>query len=206
MGNWIHSQSGDASHFGVAGRLECGAILLGLLVSAAHGQLAANQSPLYTGNFESGSGAGSGEVNRKLSRASPVLPASFRRPSPTEQVESRRMRPAVGTVALAFLLASGGAAQIDERCPGTALEAAPRLLSSLNPLKNTARKEGYEVRLVFRLTVTETGSVRDPELDHPPQSADSEKVKAEILKLRFCPAVRQSRYAEIRATFDIQLK
>ena len=107
---------------------------------------------------------------------------------------------------MAFLLAWVCSSQIDERCPGTALEAGPRLLSSLNPLKDIARKEGYEGRLVFRLTVTETGSIRDPELEHPPQSADSEKVKAEILKLRFCPAVRQSRYAESRATFDIQLK
>lgn len=59
---------------------------------------------------------------------------------------------------------------------------------------------------MFRLTVTETGSVRDPDVTHPPHLVDSDKVKEQIRKLRFCPAVRYSRYAEVRYSFDIELK
>ncbi len=112
----------------------------------------------------------------------------------------------VRIIGLAFVLASVCSAQVDERCPGTALERGPELLSSLNPLQETVRKEGYQGRLAFRLTVTETGSVRDPIVTHPTQLADSDKIKDEMLKLRFCPAVRYSRYAEVQAEFDIKLK
>jgi hypothetical protein len=108
---------------------------------------------------------------------------------------------------MALLFASLGSSQVDERCPGTALDRPPRLLGSFNPLKDTARKEGYrEGRLVFRLTVTETGNVRDPEITHPPQFSDSEKIKEQILKLHFCPAVRFSRYTEVRYVFEIAMK
>jgi hypothetical protein len=112
------------------------------------------------------------------------------------------MRPAV----LALLFATAGYSQVDERCPGTALESPPKLLSSLDPLKETARKEGYAGRLVFGLTVTETGRVREPVVTHPPQFVDSDRIKEQIRQLRFCPAVRHSRYAETRYHFDIDLK
>ena len=107
---------------------------------------------------------------------------------------------------MAFLLKSVCSSQVDERCSGTALDRPPKLLSSLNPLKDTARNEGYQGRLLFRLTVTETGTVRNPEVTRPPQFTDSEKIKNQILKLRFCPAVRYSRYADVRYVFDIKLK
>jgi hypothetical protein len=109
-------------------------------------------------------------------------------------------------VMLALLLATAGPAQVDERCPGTALDRSPKLLSSLEPLKGAAREEGYRGRLMFGLTVTETGSVRDPEVTYPPQFADSDKIEEHIRQLRFCPAVRHSRYAEVRYTFDIELR
>jgi hypothetical protein len=100
---------------------------------------------------------------------------------------------------LAFLLAPVGVAHVDERCPGTALERPARLLSSLEPLKKAAREEGYRGRLTFRLTVTETGDVRDPE-------AGSHKIKEQIRQLRFCPTVRHSRYVETQYHFDIELR
>ena len=107
---------------------------------------------------------------------------------------------------MAFLFAPVCLSQVDEGCPGTDLERGPKLLSSLEPLKNAAREEGYQGRLVFRVTVTETGSVVDPVIERPSQSTGSERITTEIFKLRFCPAVRSSRYAAVRATFDVQLK
>ena len=81
-------------------------------------------------------------------------------------------------LSVVFLAAFVCSSQIDERSPATALERAAKLLSSLDPLKDTARNEGGEGRLVFRLTVTQTGSVRDPIMKYPTQLADSEKIKA----------------------------
>jgi hypothetical protein len=107
---------------------------------------------------------------------------------------------------VAFLVASVCSAQIDERCPSTARDRGPKLLSSLNSLKDTARNEGHQGRLLFRLTVTETGGVRDPVVTYPAQFTGSENIKGEILKLRFCPAVRYSRYTEVEIKFDIELK
>lgn len=107
---------------------------------------------------------------------------------------------------LAFLLASVCSAQVDERCPGTALERGPTLLTGLDALKKAAKAEGYEGRLSFRFTVTDTGKVRDPEVKHPPQLVDSSRIKDEIAKLRFCPAVKFSRYVETPAQFDIDTR
>ena len=115
------------------------------------------------------------------------------------------MRPAA-LVILAILVAAAGGAQVDPRCPGTAIDRSPGLLSSLEPLKKAARDEGYRGRLTFGLTVTETGGVRDPEVTYPSQFAESDKVKDLIRQLRFCPAVRFSRYAEVRYAFDIELR
>jgi hypothetical protein len=106
---------------------------------------------------------------------------------------------------MAFLLAPVCSSQIDERCPSTALERGPKLLGSLNPLKTAARKAGYEGRLLFGLSVTDTGSVRDPVVKNPTQFTDSDKIKDEIVRLRFCPAVRYSRYTEVQVQFDIQV-
>jgi len=118
------------------------------------------------------------------------------------------MRPKVllRTTLMAFLVASVCSSQIDERCPSTARDRGPKLLSNLNSLKDTARSEGYRGRLLFRLTVTETGGVRDPVVTYPAQLTDSANIKGEILKLRFCPAVRYSRHTEVEIKFDIQLK
>src|SRR5215213_5792197 len=118
------------------------------------------------------------------------------------------MRPAVmaRALSLAFALATVCSSQIDERCPSTALEQGPKLLGSLQALKDAARNEGYDGRLLFRLTVTDTGSVRNLVVKHPEQLIGSDKIKGEIAKLRFCPAVRYSRYAEVQMDFDIQTK
>ena len=105
-------------------------------------------------------------------------------------------------VSCALLAASFCSSQVDERCAGTAVEHGPKLLGGLDPLKDTARNQGYD-RLVFRLTVTETGNACDPVIAYPPQLAGSAIVKAEILKLRFCPAARYGRYTEVRVEFDI---
>lgn len=107
---------------------------------------------------------------------------------------------------MAFLLASVCSSQIDERCPSAAHEQGPRLLSSFEPLRDTARNEVYDGRLLFRLTVTETGSVRDPVVKHPAQFIASAGIKDEITKLRFCPAVKYSRYTEVQVEFDIQTR
>ena len=107
---------------------------------------------------------------------------------------------------VALFIASVCSSQVDERCPSTAIDHSPKLLSSLNPLKETARNEGYKGRLLFRVTVTETGSSRAPLVKYPAQLAESDKVKSEIVKLRFCPAVRYSQYTECQIEFDIELK
>jgi hypothetical protein len=110
------------------------------------------------------------------------------------------------TIVFACALASGCLAQVDERCTGTALDHPPRLLGKWKPVQDAARSRTHERTLVFRLTVTETGSVRDVVIQSPAQLAGADDLKSEILKLRFCPAVRYSRYTETRPEFNIQLK
>jgi len=107
---------------------------------------------------------------------------------------------------MGLVLVSLCASQVDERCSGTAVEKGPTLLSSYEPLKSAARAGTDEKKLTFRLTITETGSVRNVAITYPATLLSSDKVKGEILKLRFCPAVKFSRYAEVKGEFQIQLK
>jgi hypothetical protein len=94
---------------------------------------------------------------------------------------------------------------IGERCPGTALERGPQLISNLNSLKQTVRELGYSGRLTFRLTVAETGSVRDAVVTHPAALKDSSRIHRAISSLKFCPAVRYSRFAAVTVNFDINV-
>lgn len=107
---------------------------------------------------------------------------------------------------LAFLLVTACAAQVDERCPGTSLERGPTPLTKWDALKKLVRAEGYKGTLSFQLSITDTGAVRDPKVTHPPQFVDSAKIKDELEKLRFCPAVKFSRYVETPANFHLDLR
>lgn len=107
-------------------------------------------------------------------------------------------------IGMSLLLARVSSCQVDERCPSVAYEQNPKLLSSLEPVKAAARSEGCSGRLLFRLTVTEVGSVHDPVITYSKQCTDANKIKDEIRKLRFCPAVRYSRYTAREVNFDVQ--
>ena len=110
------------------------------------------------------------------------------------------------TLSLALLLAPAVFPQVDERCPGTAFDRGPSLLGSFEPLNAAGRQEGFQGRLSFQLTVTETGTTQDARVTNPTRFDGSVRIKGEIAKLRFCPAVKSSRYREATAKFDIQVE
>ena len=118
------------------------------------------------------------------------------------------MRPATVFIVCAVLLTGAvkmRSEAVDERCPGTALERGPSLIGNLDPLKRVVREEGYSGRLVFRITITDTGSVRQTFIVSPALK-DSEKVRTAIEALKFCPAVRHGRYASVQVSFDVQVE
>jgi hypothetical protein len=111
----------------------------------------------------------------------------------------------VKRICMAYLFVSLFVCQADEGCSGTAYEQGPKIISSLEPLKQVARSEGHS-RLVFRLRVTESGSVRDVIGTYPAHFMDVKKLKEQILNLKFCPAVKYSRYTAADIHFDIQIR
>jgi len=119
------------------------------------------------------------------------------------------MRPAAVFVVCAVLLTGAVKVQsevVDERCPGTALERGPSLIGNLDPLKRVVREEGYSGRLLFRITITDTGSVRQTVIIGPVALKESEKVRTSIEALKFCPAVRHSRYVSVQVSFEVQVE
>ena len=114
--------------------------------------------------------------------------------------------PVIGkTICTAFFLASVSVCQVDQRCPGTAYEQNAKIISSLEPLKQVAHSEGYS-RLVFRLRVTDSGRVQDAIGTYPANFMRVQKLKEQVFDLRFCPAVKYSRFITTDVQFDIQIK
>jgi hypothetical protein len=109
-----------------------------------------------------------------------------------------------GTICVLLLpLAPLGISQVKNSCPSTALDHNPKLLSSLEPLRQAVRAEGYSGRLLFRLTVTESGDVRDAVVTYPTDLVGVKSVTESIQHLNFCPAVRYGRYTSQELRFDI---
>jgi hypothetical protein len=97
-------------------------------------------------------------------------------------------------------------AQVDQRCPGTALDRGPVVISGRDQLKKVIHAQGYSGRFNFRATITEDGTVRDPVIMYPASMKDAQTVRTSIESMRFCPAVKYSRYASVNVNFDIEVK
>lgn len=121
--------------------------------------------------------------------------------------KSRPYRRLLLVVLLAWLLLPGGAwsAEIHDSCPGTALERGPRLIGNTDRVRRAAREAGFSDQLVFRVLITEDGTVENPTVIAPKSLQRSPKILRAISELRFCPAVRYSRYAAVTVTLHVQV-
>lgn len=97
-------------------------------------------------------------------------------------------------------------AEVDRQCPSTALERGPSLIGTLDAVKALAYAHGHSGRFSFDVTVTETGTVRDAVVLNPKALDKSEKVREAIGSLKFCPAVRHSRYVSVKVRFEVVLQ
>jgi hypothetical protein len=98
-----------------------------------------------------------------------------------------RFAAAVMICGVLFASAAGLRAEVDQRCPGTALDRAPSLISSMDQLRHT-------------------GTVRETVIISPASLKDPQRVSTSLKALEFCPAVRYSRYAPVKANFDIPVE
>lgn len=110
-----------------------------------------------------------------------------------------RMRTAIvlSTLCAGLLIACPDIPEENGPCPGTALEKGPTLISDLEPFKSLVRSAGYRGRIILTVTVTESGSVRHPEIKQPARLNTDKRVLKQVRALRFCPAVKYSRYTAI---------
>lgn len=120
---------------------------------------------------------------------------------------SRPYRSLAPAVLLWWMLLPGAAwsAHVHESCPGTALERGARLIGNTDDVKRAAREAGFSDELVFRILITEDGSVENAAVIAPKSLQGSPKILRAISELRFCPAVRYSRYAAMTVTFHVQV-
>jgi hypothetical protein len=89
------------------------------------------------------------------------------------------------------------------RCPGTAINRAPQLLTSTDPIRAAIGAAGHSGTTRFRLSVTETGSVEDVKFITPARLNDVSAVVDLVRDMRFCPAVVKSNYKAVTVTFDM---
>ena len=80
------------------------------------------------------------------------------------------------------------------------------LVFSAHGVPKAVRAEAYTGRVVFRLTITDTGEVQDPVITSPARLDNVNAVKDRIREWRFCPAVQVNRYATVKAQFDIEVR
>jgi hypothetical protein len=108
--------------------------------------------------------------------------------------------------AVLFSTTVGIRAEVDQQCPGTALDRGPVLISGMDQLKRVIREQGFSGRVKFRATITEDGTIEQPVIMHPASMKGSQTVRSSIEGIRFCPVVRYSRYASVTVNFDIEVK
>jgi hypothetical protein len=111
-----------------------------------------------------------------------------------------RIRTAIALIALC-----AGVVLAEGNCPEIALEKAPTLISDLEPLKRTVRSTGYSGRIIVTITVTESGSVRDPKIKQPARLASNSKILDQVRALRFCPAVKFSQYTAAPLELSVEV-
>jgi hypothetical protein len=114
----------------------------------------------------------------------------------------RLMLPAI--VAVLLPLTAVGQSEVDSRCPITAFDRPPSLLGTLDSIRTLLRAEGFSGRFTFRLTLTETGGVRDVVVTSPESLKSSQKVRQAIAELKFCPAVSLGRDRAAKVNFEVR--
>jgi hypothetical protein len=115
----------------------------------------------------------------------------------------------VGLLAIYGVLVTGSAtaaSDVDQRCPGTALDRGASVIGSFGELKHVLREASYSGRFIFQATITDAGNVLNPVVIAPDRFKDSEAVRSSIEALKFCPAVRYGRYASSRTNFDLRVE
>jgi hypothetical protein len=98
---------------------------------------------------------------------------------------------------IALLVPAAAFCEVDKSCPGTALEHPPKLLGNNDAFQNAVRAEAYTARVVFRLTITDTGEVQYPVITSPARLDSVKALKDRIREWRFCP---------LKAQFDIEVR
>src|SRR4051794_34847965 len=92
-------------------------------------------------------------------------------------------------ILFALLITAPLAGQVDKPCPSTTYDVAPKLLTSIEPFKRAVCSQNCTGRVVFRLTVSDTGSVSDPKFISPVRLDFMRELKDRIGEWKFCPAV-----------------
>ena len=80
------------------------------------------------------------------------------------------------------------------RCPGTAIDHPPQLLTSLEPFRQAVRNAGYTGKVVARITIGDDGSVSKAAVTSPDRLKLSRTITDRLNELRFCPAVVLNTY------------
>lgn len=80
------------------------------------------------------------------------------------------------------------------------------MISSLDALRQVVGEERYSGRLTFRATITDTGFLRNAVVISPASLKESKKLRSSIEALKFCPAVRHSRYSSETVNFNIAVE
>lgn len=83
---------------------------------------------------------------------------------------------------------------------------AGALISGMDQITQVIRDQRYSGRVRFRATITEDGIVTDPVIISPASLKDPQKVRSSLATLKFCPAVRYSRYASVEVNFDTEVR
>jgi hypothetical protein len=97
------------------------------------------------------------------------------------------------------------ATTVGSDCPSTAFVRSPTLISHLEPFKQAGRSAKYIGRVSVRLTVTDTGAVRDVKITGPTRLNTVPDVTDQVRRWRFCPAVVYSKYRTVpfQITIDV---
>jgi hypothetical protein len=113
-------------------------------------------------------------------------------------------------VKLAAVLLTAGILVADERpglrCPGTAIDHPPQLLTSLDPFRQAVRNAGYTGKVVARITIGQDGSVSKSALTSPDRLKPNTAITDRLNELRFCPAVVLSTYKSGPMIMNVEVR
>ena len=96
--------------------------------------------------------------------------------------------------------------QNKDLCAGSALDHPPRLIGSIENLKDAVRAAGYAGPFVFQLTVEENGDVKNVQIKFPDMLKSAPEILEKVLALHFCPAVKYSRLHATAMEFRIEME